>query len=218
MASITGLANIRNLIDKPKSSDGPKARWLKLEDGQSVKIRFVNEVDADSKSYNPDMGLAIVVAEHTNPKDYKRKAICTMDEEGRCYGCEMHRRDPKAGWKARLRYYTNVIVDNGADEPFVAIWSQGVGPKSPTTTTIIEYAGDAGSITNVSWRLKRTGTGTQTSYSLFPLTTDESSFDWTGVEPYPLEESATRHVKYPDQESFFMGLDVDTSVSTSQEW
>jgi hypothetical protein len=136
MASITGLANIKSLIDKPKGNDGPKARWLKLDDGQSIKIRFLNEVDADSKSYNAENGLAIVVAEHTNPKDYRRKAACTLEEEGRCFGCEMHRRDPKAGWKARLRYYTNVMVDDGTEDPYVAIWSQGVGPKSPTTTTI----------------------------------------------------------------------------------
>lgn len=218
MASITGLANIKNLIDKPKGSDGPKARWLKLEDGQSVKIRFMNEVDADSKNYDPDRGLAIVVAEHTNPKDYRRKALCSMDEEGRCYGCEMNRRDPKAGWKARLRYYTNVLVEDGVDDPYVAIWSQGVGPKSPTTTTIVEYAGDTGSITNVMWRLKRTGTGTQTSYSLFPLTTDDTKFDFKGHNLYALEDIAVRHVPYAEQESFFMGLDTDVTSSASVDW
>jgi hypothetical protein len=218
MASITGLANIKNLIDKPRGESGPKARWLKLEDGQSIKIRFLNEVDADSKGYDEANGLAIVVAEHTNPKDYRRKSVCTMDEEGRCYGCEMNRRDPKAGWKARLRYYTNVLVDEGNNEPYVAIWSQGVGPKSPTTTTIVEYAGDAGSITNVVWRLKRTGTGTQTSYSLFPLTTDDTKFDSKGLELYKLEETAVRQVKYSDQEAFFMGLDTDISASASVDW
>lgn len=218
MASITGLANIKNLIDKPKGTEGPKARWLKLEDGQSVKIRFLNEVDADSKNYDAANGLAIVVAEHTNPKDYRRKCVCTMDEEGRCYGCEMNRRDPKAGWKARLRYYTNVQVDEGDNEPYVAIWSQGVGPKSPTTTTIVEYAGDTGSITNVVWRLKRTGTGTQTSYSLFPLTTDDTKFDFKGLDLYKLDETAVRQVKYSDQEAFFMGLDTDVSASASVDW
>ena len=69
--AITGLANIKNLIERPTGTDGPKARWLKLEDGQSVKVRFLNEVDPDSKHYNKDLGLAIVIAEHTNPKDYK---------------------------------------------------------------------------------------------------------------------------------------------------
>ena len=218
MASITGLANIKNLIDRPKGSDGPKARWLKLEDGQSIKMRFLNEVDADSKNYDAARGLAIVVAEHTNPRDYKRKALCSMDEEGRCYGCEMNRKDPKAGWKAKLRYYTNVLVDEGSNDPYVAIWSQGVGPKSPTTTTIVEYAGDTGSITNVVWRLKRTGTGTQTSYSLFPLTTDESVFDFSGHELYNLEQTAVRLVKYSDQESFFMGIDADVTSSASVDW
>jgi hypothetical protein len=130
----------------------------------------------------------------------------------------MNRRDPKAGWKARLRYYTNVLVDEGTDEPYVAIWSQGVGPKSPTTTTIVEYAGDTGSITNVIWRLKRTGTGTQTSYSLFPLTTDESSFDFNGIDLYNLDENSLRQVKYSDQEAFFMGLDADVNASASVDW
>ena len=218
MASITGLANIKNLIDKPKGADGPKARWLKLEDGQSVKIRFLNEVDADSKSYDPKHGLAIVIQEHTNPKDYRRKAACTLEEEGRCFGCEMNRRDPKAGWKSRLRYYTNVLVDDGTEDPYVAIWSQGVGPKSPTTTTIIECAGDTGSITNVMWRLKRTGTGTQTSYSLFPLASDESAFSWDGIELYELEKIATRLVACPDQEAFFMGLETDATTTSSGEW
>ena len=218
MASITGLANIKNLIDRPNRADGPKARWLKLEDGQSVKIRFLNEVDADSKNYDSSRGLAIVVAEHTNPKDYRQKAVCSMEEEGRCYGCEMNRRDPKAGWKARLRYYTNVLVDEGNDDPYVAIWSQGVGPKSPTTTTLVEYAGDTGSLTNVVWRLKRTGTGTQTSYSLFPLTTDDVSFDFSGLELYNLDQTAVRQVSYADQESFFMGLDTDVTTSVSTEW
>jgi hypothetical protein len=110
------------------------------------------------------------------------------------------------------------LVDEGTDEPYVAIWSQGVGPKSPTTTTIVEYAGDTGSITNVIWRLKRTGTGTQTSYSLFPLTTDESSFDFKGLDLYNLDETAVRQVKYSDQEAFFMGLDADVNASASVDW
>jgi len=218
MGIIQGLDAIKSHIDKPKGSDGPKARWLKLEDGQSIKLRFVNEVDPDSKNYDTSRGLAIVVAEHTNPKDYRRKAVCSMEEEGRCHGCEMHRRDPKAGWKARLRLYANVLVDDGTGEQYTAIWSQGVGPKSVTTQTLIEYASDTGAISNLTWRLKRSGTGTQTSYALFPLVVDETAFDWSSVEQYELEKTAIRSVKYSDQESFYSGLDADDSVSTSSEW
>jgi len=217
MSIITGLSAIRKKMDGPKFEDGPKAKWLKLADGQSVKIRFVNEVDADSPHYTQDRGLAIVVAEHTNPKDYRRKALCSLEEEGRCFGCEQHRKDPKAGWKAKLRFYTNVLVDDGT-EKYVAVWSQGVGPKSPTTTMLIEYAGDANSITNLNWRLKRSGTGTQTSYALIPLATDSEPFDWSGVEPFELEKVAVRSIAYSDQENFFMGVDADTTVSTSVDW
>lgn len=217
MSIITGLNAIRKKMDGPKFEDGPKAKWLKLADGQSVKVRFINEVDADSPAYSPDRGLAIVVAEHTNPKDYRRKALCSLEEEGRCFGCEQHRRDPKAGWKAKLRFYTNVLVDDGT-EKYVAVWSQGVGPKSPTTTMLIEYAGDTNSITNLTWRLKRNGTGTQTSYALIPLATDSEKFDWSGVEPFELEKVAIRSVPYADQENFFMGVDADTTVSTSVDW
>ena len=80
MSVIKGLKNIEALLDKPKyEGTGQKVRWVKLADGQSAKIRFIEELDEDSANYNADRGLAIVVKEHTNPKDYKRKALDTMD-------------------------------------------------------------------------------------------------------------------------------------------
>ena len=218
MGIITGLAGIKKKMERPKMDDTPRARWLKVEDGQSVKIRFVNEIDPDSPNYDPERGLAIVVAEHTNPKDYRRKAVCTLDDEGRCFGCEMHRKDPKSGWKARLRFYCNVLVDDNSGEQYTAVWSQGVSSKSPTTTMLIEYAADTKSISNLTWRLKRSGTGTQTSYALIPLATDQEKFDWSSVEPYELDKVAIRNISYPDQEPFYMGVDVDTTTSSAVEW
>lgn len=214
MAIVSGLKNIEALLDKPKSS-GPKVRWVKLEDGQSVKIRFVNEVDEDSKHYDPDRGLAIVVSEHTNPKDFRRKAICSMDDAGRCFACEMNARDPKAGWRPRLRFYTNVIVDDGMEDPYVAVWSMGVA-KSATFNTIREYAMDAEGITNMGWKLKRSGVGTETNYILIPGPTDSEPFDWSGFEGYNLE-AAVRNVPYAEQEAFYLGFDNPTT-STSVDW
>ena len=106
MSVTKGLANINALLDKPKYDDSkPKVRWLKLADGQSVKIRFLEELDEDSPNYTEDRGLALVVKEHTNPKDFRRRAVDTMDTEGRDWAEEMHRKDPKAGWRGRLRFY-----------------------------------------------------------------------------------------------------------------
>jgi hypothetical protein len=110
MSVIKGLKNINAIMDKPKiENNGQKVRWVKLADGQGAKIRFVEELDEDSATYVESRGLAVVISEHQNPKDYKRKAACTQDTEGRCYGCEMARKEPKAGWRARMRFYCNVL-------------------------------------------------------------------------------------------------------------
>ena len=215
MSVVMGLKNINALLDKPKS-DGPKVRWLKLADGQSAKIRFIEELDEDSANYNEGRGLALVVKEHTNPKDYKRKAVDTMDTEGRDWAEEMHRKDVKAGWRARLRFYCNVLVDDGLEPPYVAIWSMGISKQS-SFNTIKEYAMETGSISNVVWKLRRNGQGTETNYTLIPSAPDKEPFDWTGTEPYPLE-SALRKIPYAEQEAFYLGFDSPSITSTNTDW
>ena len=218
MGVVKGLKNINALLDKPKySENSPKVRWLKLADGQSVKIRFIEELDEDSPSYSEERGLALVVKEHTNPKDYRRKAVDTMDTEGRDWAEEMHRKDPKAGWRARMRFYCNVLVDDGLEEPYVAIWSMGVSKQS-AFNTIREYAIDTGSISNITWKLKRNGQGTETSYTLIPSTPDKEPFSWNDIRPFPLE-SALSKVPYAEQEAYYLGFDTPSSSSSaSMDW
>ena len=218
MSVVKGLANINALVDKPKyDSDKPRVRWLKLTDGQSVKIRFIEELDEDSPSYAENRGLSLVVKEHTNPKDYRRKAVDTMESEGRDWAEEMHRKDPKAGWRGRLRFYCNVLVDDGIEDPYVAIWSMGVSKQS-AFNTIREYAIETGSISNVQWKLKRTGSGTETSYTLIPSAPDSEPFDWSNVEPYDID-LALNHVPYAEQEAFYLGFDTPSASSaTNVEW
>lgn len=216
MSIVKGLKDIEKLLDKPKAgSNGPKVNWLKLEDGQGVTVRFVNELDADSSFYNEKNGLAIVVSEHTNPKDYKRKAACSIESEGRCFGCEMHRKDMKAGWRARMRFYINVLVEDGVNDPYVAVWSMGVS-KSATFDTIREYAADSEGLTNMTWKLKRSGKGTETTYVLIPGKQDTEKFDWSKFEVFDLE-STIRQVPYSEQESFYLGFD-NVAVSASDSW
>ena len=215
MTIVKGLKNINALVDKPKY-EGNKVRWLKLADGQSVKIRFVEELDEDSSNYNDKRGLALVVKEHTNPKDYKRRALDTMESEGRDWAEEMHRKDPKAGWRARLRFYCNVLVDDGIEEPYIAIWAMGVSKQS-SFNTIREYALETGSISNLTWKLKRNGQGTETSYTLIPGSPDKEPFDWSKVEPYPLEKALNK-IAYAEQEAFYLGFDTPSTGSSSIDW
>jgi hypothetical protein len=224
MGIVKGLKDLNKALDKPtyNEGDGSKARWVKLEDGESVKIRFLQELDPDSPSYNEKLGLGFIAVEHTNPKDYRRKALCSMDDQGKCWGCEQHRKDYKAGWKGRSRLYINVLVDDGKEEPYVAILSQGSSGKT-VTPTLIEYAGEMGSITNLMWRIKRTGTKTDTSYTIIPLGKDEAPFDTSALELYKLEETAVRDLPYTEQEAFFAGEgsnseSSDSATSSSLDW
>jgi len=219
MSIIRGLKDINALLDRPKyDENSPKVRWLKLADGQSVKIRFVEELDEESANYSADRGLALVVREHSNPKDYKRKALDTMDTEGRDFAEEMYRKDPKgnAGWKAKLRFYCNVLIDDGIEAPYVAIWSMGVSKQS-VFNALREYALDTGSISNLVWKLKRNGQGTETNYTLLPIAPDSEPFDWTGISPFPLE-SALRKVPYAEQEAFYLGFDAPSVTSSNMDW
>jgi hypothetical protein len=222
MGLVKGLSALNQALDKPTShSDTPKGRWLKLNDGQSVKIRFLQELDPDSTDFSEKAGLGFIAVEHTNPQDYRRKALCSIEDQGRCFGCEMHRRDPKAGWKGRSRLYINILVDDGTEEPYVAIFSQGAGAKS-ATPEIIQYAGETGSISNVTWRLKRTGEKTDTNYSIIPLPTAQTeAIDFDKYELLDLEKVAVRDVLYTEQEDFYLGRsssEESVATSSSVEW
>jgi hypothetical protein len=136
-----------------------------------------------------------------------------MDAEGRDWAEEMHRKDPKAGWRARLRFYCNVLVDDGIEDPYVAIWSMGVSKQS-SFNTIREYALETGSISNLTWKLKRNGQGTETSYTLIPSAPDAEPFAWGEVKPFPLENALSK-IPYAEQEAFYLGFDSPGSTSSA---
>jgi hypothetical protein len=217
MSIIRGLKDIGAILDKPKyESTGTKVRWVKLADGQSAKIRFLEELDQDSANYSEARGLSVVIAQHTNPKDYKRMAACTLDSEGRCFGCEMARKEPKAGWRSKLRFYCNVLVEDGLEDPYVAVWSQGISKQS-AFNTIREYALETGSISNLEWKLKRNGQGIETNFTLLPTKPDSEPYDWSALEPFNLEK-VVREVAYAEQEAFYFGFDTPSVTSSNMDW
>ncbi len=217
MSIIRGLKDINAIVDKPKyEGTGQKVRWVKLADGQSAKIRFVEELDSESANYSEARGLSVVISEHTNPKDYKRKAACTIDSEGRCFGCEMARKEPKSGWRSRLRFYCNVIIDDGTEDPYVAVWSQGISKQS-AFNTIREYALETGSVSNLEWKIKRNGQGTETSYTLLPTKPDAEPYTWGDIEAFDLDK-VVREVVYAEQENFYFGFDAPSITSSNSDW
>jgi hypothetical protein len=224
MSKIVGLVGMSKAMEKSSYSGGEdsKAKWLKIEDGEKVIVRFLQELDPNSPHYDDKLGCGFFGVEHTSPKDYRRKALCSFEDEGRCYGCEQNRAYPKTNWNAKKRLYVNVLVNDGKNEPYVAILSQGTSGKT-ITPTLIEYAELMGSITNLTWQIKRSGTKTDTSYTIIALGKDEQPFDASKFEIFDLDKTATRLVPYAEQESFYTGESAPeekepSATSSSVDW
>ncbi len=230
MGIVKGLTAINKQVENQNQNstdETEKGTWLKINDGQSVKIRFLQEIDPNSENYNDKAGSAFIAVEHSNPAAgmYKRKGLCTIEDQGSCFGCEMHRRDPKAKWHGKKRFYANVLVEDGDKEPYVAILSQGLGSKA-ITEAVIAWALETGSITNVVWKVKRTGSGaTDTSYSAIPLPAKNlEDIDFNKYKLFDLEKTAVRDIPYAEQEAFYLGQhdeassEKESSTSSTINW
>jgi len=224
--SITkGLKGLRDEVEKAAAraaggGDRVKTNWVALKDGDSLKIRFLQEIDPDSPNYDEERGLAFIASEIVDPSDYRKKCLDTLEDEGKSFGLEMHRKMQgsegyKGGWKPKQRLYVNVW-DVEAQE--VKILSQGLSGKS-ITPTLLEYAGDTGSITDKTFRIKRTGDAlSNTSYALMNLGEDKEPFDYSGIELYDLEQVAVRRVPYDEQAEFFGVAETEAASGTDVEW
>jgi hypothetical protein len=231
MSISKGLKKLQETVERAAegqaAGDRPRTKWLSLKPGESVKIRFLQEADSDSPFYDEERGLIFIAREVSDPADYKKKCLDTLEDEGKSFGWEMHNKFKNTegytgGWKPKTRLYANILL---VDDNEVAILSQGISGKS-ITPTLLEYAGDTGSITNKVFRIKRTGEGlSDTSYSLIMVGEDKEPFDFSGVELYDLEKVAVRHVPYAEQAAFFgyasedgESSEGDSGFSTDTDW
>lgn len=164
MSVIKGLAAIQAEIAKrPQAQDfedRPKARYVKVDDGQSVKMTFLQEIDESSPNFSESLGTSIFVLMHSNPDHWQKSAKCTADI-GECYGC-------KKGWKQKMLLFTNVLVDDGKEAPYVAIFNKGLG-KGSVAQSLLNMAGDEDynySVSDKKFKMTRTGQKKSTTYSL----------------------------------------------------
>lgn len=199
-----------------------KLVWLKIADKQSVLVRPLQELDEDSKNYSAKNGLGIIAIEHVNPAPgkFQNKGLCTGDEGEPCAACEKHRElnatagtDYKGGWKQKSKLYINVLVDNGKDEPYVAVLSSGVSSKSVIGSTLLGYDAENGTITNRWFKLSRKGTGqTDTEYTFI----GKDPTDDVNVEDFEVQDlsRAVRSVPYEEQAAHYGFVGADRSDSS----
>lgn len=215
-----------NKIRKIKEQNTGGARYLKVDDGKRVKLRFLQELDEDSDNYSEKNGQPLIITEH-QPIDklgYLRKFQCTI-EDGNCYGCEQAAKVDKK-WKGKGALYANVLVtDPKEDEPYVAIFRTGVYEKNDVLNQMIFVAEEYGSITNRDFYYSRSGTGMKTVYTLNSL--DPKEHDVEQYELFDLE-SLVKKVPYEEQEAYASPADDAeekpaateevTSKDMSDEW
>ena len=188
--------------------DRVKADWVKVEPNKSIKITPLQELDEGSPNYSEKMGVAKFNLEHSHPDDFKKKASCTIDE-GDCYGCAN-------GWYQKVVLYINVLVDDGSKKPYPAVWSRGMG-KNSVAKQLEEIASDEDfgySVTDKSFKLKRDGSGKDSSYTLTQLpkalVKDVEAY---ADDIFPLEK-VVFYVTPERQEAYYLG---DNSKSDKEE-
>ncbi|WXW92572.1 SSB protein [Streptomyces phage Enygma] len=188
--------------ERAKNADRPKPRYLRLAVDESVKVRFLQEMDTESRNYDPNRGVGVGVIEHQGlDTNFKFRANCTMDTEGRCWACEKARvakKDSKEkGYSARKNYYINVLVDRGdGNEPEVYVLSRGL--NSSFVADLMEETDEEGSITEKTYKLTRRGTGTDSTYSIREVKNDTTfdKFDFDKVEIFDIEDQVLRKIPY----------------------
>jgi hypothetical protein len=230
-----GLAAIKAHQDeierRKEAATKNKVDWLNIPDGKTYSIRFLQELDEGAAGYLEKNGVGFFATEHSNPDDFRKKALCTADE-GACYGCEQKELAYKsgdnvrgAGWKAKSRLYINVLARDDKGEETVKVMSQPNGSKSVVAPMLLQQAIDEGTITDRWWKIKRTGQKSETSYLPMPGA-PKDDVKLGEYEVFDLS-ACVREVPYEEQEAHYSVVaerpDTDEPVSnpkadTSEEW
>lgn len=223
MGFIKGLASVQEELNKRGGdfADRPKAEWVSLKGGESVKLIFLQEIDEGSPNYSEKNGTALFSLQHSNPDNWKKTAKCTVDE-GACYGCQR-------GWRQKLVFYVNVLVNDGVKPPYVAIWNRGLG-KGSVAQDLVNMAGDEdfnNSITDKEFKFTRTGTTKDdTTYSLSalpkPHKQNVEDFELFDLEQYVFTVAPERQEAYyldlKDGEKAPVAAKPQSAEAIDQDW
>lgn len=227
MAFVSGLKAINALKEKAeadkKFSDRPKIPYFTLKDGESKRVRFLQEIDEESPHYNDEAGKALILLIHTGPgpEGWKRKAQCTdLEGDGQCFPCEQREAGNYQDWKKKKAFlYVNVLENPGTDAEQVTVLNQSLFGNG-IAQTLVEYASDeemGGSITDREWKITRQGESTDTRYTATAYPTKEFDKSAGDYELHDLTQ-AVADVPYEQQEKFYtFGGKSDDSAEVGGE-
>lgn len=213
MGIYEGLDKIKkykeDLEARRKAAEEGKINWLSIEDGEAVKIWFLQELDKGAEGYHAENGLGFIATEHVKPgkENFRVKALCSAEEDA-CVGCEEHKKDWKAGWRPKSRLYINVLVERKNGDREVAVMSQSNGAKSVIAPMVLDYAIENNTITDRWWKITRTGEKEATTYTPF-VYSPSTDVDVTEYADQIQDlKKCVREVPYEEQFDFYFKQDT----------
>jgi len=212
--SVKTLSELEKAVVPGQSgAKGTTKKYLTIGAGESVKIRFRQELTEDAKFYEDSVGTAITIPVVTSPINWKWRAASTAQLEKfnfKCWATEQAVRDK--AWRPKPHLIINVAVET---EP--GLWE----PRIIDTTfnqrhigaILIEYAKEFGTITDRYYKYSRQGSGaSDTNYSLIPLDVSEMPKSIAELPMHDLENTYLT-LSYDKQEKYFT-----TGEISKDEW
>jgi hypothetical protein len=204
MGIISGLSAIKSVIEERGSYENVNDRELtrNISKNGERTIRFVQELDEKSPLYNEELGTGIVAVEYEHPELYWLRIADSHDTDGACWAAEQ-------GWAQKISLYINV-VDVDTNEVFYLSRSilGGLGQQ------IIESASDRGSLTDGLWKIKKTGEGMKTRYSLNLISIEAEPLTLDASQLIDFRKSVVNEVPFDKQEEFVRN--IEQRVKTKQ--
>lgn len=216
MSEFTKLSELKRRIEDHNSrfAERESAEWftqvLNARKNHRVMVRFLQELSEDADLYDASRGTYLGAVEHTAPGalGYQRRALDTMERDGKDWAQEQHELNPRLGWGPKENFYINVAVvdfdEEGQRVVKPVILSRPI--HSPFIERLIEEydASEGRGITEKTYWIEKKGTGAQTTWKLTEETDESKFIDISGVEVYDLSKTAVRYVPYSQQQKFYM--------------
>ena len=167
-------------------------------------VQFLQEFTEDAENYDSNRGTVLFLAEHVSPYNFKRKAECSFDTEGRCWPCEMAKVEnevtykgetTKFPWKQKSNMYTWVATEDGE----LKVLSR---PAPGAFFNLLhEYSEDNGGITNQTFKISK-GPNKTDPWALMPVKTEIELPDLS--EMVDLQTAIGVKKPYEEQKLFYM--------------
>lgn len=193
MGVITGLSAIKEALgSRPTTFENVSDKELtrNIQKNTERTIRFIQELDESSPLYNEDLGLGVVAVEYQHPDLFWLRIADSSDTDGASWPAEQ-------GWEQKISLYINVVdVDTG--EVFYLSRSilGGLGQQ------IVESASDRGSLTDGVWKIKKTGEGMKTRYSLNLISLETEPVSVNSEDLIDFRKNVINEVPYSEQEAY----------------